>query len=151
MREIKFRGKRVDNGEWVEGYFGKKLNVYTGNEDTFIMEPTYNVATNSSYFTDVEVDSKTVGEFVGLFDDLGKEIYSGDIVRVKRDVETKTPHNSIVTHGCDGASIEPHESHRKLCIKMLLSNYCDYGFGGKVGVSCKVIGNIHDNPELVTV
>lgn len=65
MRKIKFRGKRVDNGEWVYGY-------YT------IGTPIHHYITNN---TDVRrILPETVGQFTGLFSKSGVEVYEGDLV-----------------------------------------------------------------------
>lgn len=97
MREILFRGKRIDNGEWVEGYLIQK-----GGE-TFI--ECYPYCTGKIHETSwlefcfggfIEVIPETVGQFTGLTDKNGKKIFEGDIIF---DPELKENHIVMFDEG----------------------------------------------------
>ena len=127
MREILFRGKRVDNGEWIEG------NLYESKmSGCYIIIPQVKVrqkdgAVIGDTFTVHEVAHETVGQFTGLTDKNGKRIFEGDIVKV----------GVYYYCGC-----YPHTETRVLEVKIP-----DFYCWQKDGM--EVIGNIHDNPELL--
>ena len=73
IENIKFRAKRLDNGEWCEGYF------YEENVNTYIIENRQKESMLNRNVTH-QVDSKTVCQFTGDKDMRGKEIYIGDII-----------------------------------------------------------------------
>lgn len=133
MREIKFRGKRIDNGEWVYGYL-IGTDAIVGNI----------VDWDSEYFCTefwCKVDPETVGQYTGLKDSKGKEIYEGDILRVPDLYET--PENTETTYHVE--VIEFKNFSFNLGNSPLGEDY-EY-----VSDECEIIGNIHDNPELLEV
>lgn len=140
-REIKFRGKSADNGEWIIGdliqyesgemaIFSKKLSQY-GYEATEIL--------NRS-----KVLPETIGQFTGLYDTNGKEIYEWDII----SVNGKCP--KLVKYINDYACF---------CLANIedLDEKMDTGYWHQVSPGwwnsskreIQVIGNIYDHPELI--
>lgn len=120
MRKIKFRGKRIDNGEWVYGC----LTRYS-KEMSYI---TVDLVENEVY----QVYTETVGQFTGLEDKNNKEIYKGDIIKNTIGKLEKIVFNR-------GAFKTQSISYPNANL-YLLDSYSDY---------IQVIGNIHDNPELM--
>ena len=139
MRTIKFRGKREDNGEWVYGAFYpiKDEPVY------FIINNCQSIDfdDNSTFFNGYKVHKKSVGQFTGLHDKNGKEIYLGDIVTYKRSVGNwtgrtmTTTHKIIFTEEINAFVMECGSSYIKL------RKHWGYEY--------EVIGNIFENPELI--
>ena len=134
MREILFRGKRVDNGEWVYGSFCmdavEQKNGLCG-VDGFIRlyDPT------AGKMQMHEVDRETVGQFTGLTDKNGKKIFEGDIVE-GADFTAEDGGYGVVSF-VDGA----FEVSGNNVAGTFNENY--------YGREFEVIGNIHDNPELL--
>jgi uncharacterized phage protein (TIGR01671 family) len=142
MREIIFRGKRVDNGEWVEGYFCKKYFQEPPHERSVIQYKTERDSKmwKPDYMAE-EIIPESISEFTGLTDKNGNKIFEGDICQDE---------HSVV--------LVLWQSH-KWCCKVLkgcvLSRGCAFPLwqwdncpenGNR---QLEVIGNIHDNPELL--
>ena len=132
MREILFRGKRCYNGEWVEG----GLLRDTEQNEAYIAECFEDKA---AYVR--QVIPETVGQFV-LPDKNGKEIFEGDIVKTKYGRLCIVVWFSSPAH-C-GWDLKPIGSAEN-CIGTKAPDRSD------LYKSCnlEVIGNIHDNPELL--
>lgn len=132
MREILFRGKQIDNGEWVFGfYFCMYHDADRKHLHHFIIPLNVPIPKDKPIGEiQVEVDYETVGQCVSdLPDKNGKKIFEGDIIF---DPEMKD--NYIVEF--DGGGFCAGD--------MFLQAYISFD-----EFSCEVIGNIHDNPELL--
>lgn len=147
MREILFRGKRVDNGEWTEGYFiycKSEWEDESGRTAEIIPREADRICKGEYYPYDVyEVDPETVGQFTGLTDKNGRRIFEGDIVDMTGewwDASGPAGYNSPIT------SVK---WDKYICGFSPFANYdCDCGVYIEAS-GCEVIGNIHDNPELM--
>ena len=73
MREILFRGKRTDNGEWVEGDL-RHGGYYLNDPDVYILVPFADTVIN------YPVDPETVGQYTGATDISGRRVFEGDIM-----------------------------------------------------------------------
>lgn len=130
MREILFRGKRIDIGEWVYG----DLTLHrVGRAHIRIWE---NLQFNPAYNA-YEVDPETVGQYTGLTDKSGKKIFEGDIVRTYRNEET-----------FDLMMVEWYEDSAGFVLAPQ-KHFCYYESLTNSHIYLEVIGKIHDNPELL--
>lgn len=136
MREILFRGKRIDNGEWIYGSL-----IQWKNGDTSIVVPKGHINEKNG-IEDAEsypVDPSTVGQYTGLCDCEGNKVFEGDIVK-------QGYYQSAVYYGEFNCSC------------------CDGVYGWSLGLNCDirdlsevdsnrsygyVIGNVYDNLKLL--
>ena len=137
MREILFRGKRVDNGEWACGYFEK----YNGR--TYINLQTERLNSGGYPIRDfIEVIPETVGQYTGLTDRNGKKVFEGDIIKTKEF--GKDSGNGVNFNNFDIFEVIYSSASFKLNNSRRLFNMIR-------GQKFEVIGNIHDDPELLEV
>lgn len=141
-REILFRGKRTDNGEWIYGnYCYAELIAKSGYEDLIIEQPADGETRR--------VIPETVGQYTGLTDKNGQKIFEGDIVK------------AVYQSNCVGVA--------NIDFGIGVVEYADSYYGGaryhiniigdagtrefisSLDGGVKVIGNIHDNPEFLEV
>ena len=130
MREILFRGK-TEKGEWVEGDFSKPCNIIfiTIGYDEVLKQ------NNVEIFNDEKVTPETVGQFTGLTDKNGKKIFEGDIV--------KFSHPAYEEEIVGAVDWEYNETGYVIREKY---GYTTFDYHGEF---YEVLGNIHDNPELL--
>ena len=129
MREIKFRGKRLDNGEWVEGcnylYDPDLEKVWIGG---YNYSATEEGPQREEYRC--EVEQRTVCQYTGQLDEYAVEIFEGDIVKLEDD-----ENYYIVSWEDDAAQYVLDGEEESLAF--------DY-----VSCAIMVVGNIFDNPDM---
>lgn len=154
MREILFKAKRVDNGEWVEGYYlrdqyhigGKDIIFYRKDSDRFTV------------YTNI-IDIETLCQFTGLCDKNGKRIWENDILMCRgnsedlvkaafgefgvRNIETGSIVDKVVGWHYEVVPTDTISRCEPFCWPMpLTEDYIDR-------CEMEVVSNIFDNPELL--
>jgi hypothetical protein len=129
MREILFRGKRADNKEWVYGDMITGVGPKYGN--VYILPQTHIYPKGCNDLDGWKVIPETVGQFTGLTDKNGKEIFEGD----KFGNENMPVRHVVFEDG-------------KFCFNRVHSQGADTLSQDRVG-RLEIIGNIHDNQELI--
>ena len=145
MREILFRGKRTDNGEWIGGFYSaEEYNPYIGKIEYI---PRIQIIGKC---VSLGVIPETVGQFTGLTDKNGVRIFEGDIVRLT-DEHNEIEWTAVVVFGNPNGeynwgwqlkAIGEFDGNKDILLWVDME---------ESGAYCEIIGNIHDNPELLKV
>ena len=166
-REILFRGK-TEQGEWVEGYLFKGKYYFNDEEITAI------VSLDTTLYPCCEISGyeivipETVGQFTGLTDKNGKKIFEGDIIKqqtfhklpLKYDSEkAKKDHIRYLIKKCGAIFDDEEHYHKDYFWEVRFEDARFYPFADDNfewgnfmwDIPFEVIGNIHDNPELLEV
>lgn len=136
MREILFKAKRKDNGEWIEGYYLKRYDLLGNEEHLIFHADSYTVQEYA------EIDLETLCEFTGRCDKNGKRIWENDILKTRDDQYAQVKFGlynpgSAISGFNQGFYVDfPEESFLRK----------ELGYWHK---KAYVRGNVFDNPELL--
>ena len=128
MRTIKFRGKSIDGKEWLYGDL-----VSSADKKRFAI-----LVNNKESYDECEVAPETVGQFSGLYDCDGKEIFEGDILKWSNG----RMYVVKFWQGMFYASVEE-------CNDGILGGFPLHAFTEFEERKCEIVGNIYDNTELL--
>ena len=150
MREILFRGKRIYDGAWVEGNLivdenGKK-HIITHD---VIEEDGHHLRIDSDLPVFFEQD--TIGQYTGLTDKNGKKIFEGDIVKVEHDINETFSRGSIEQNSLEVWDEVVDTVDITEVVSFINGSFtvAEWDLGWFKLYEIEVIGNIHDNPELL--
>lgn len=142
MREILFKGKRTDNGEWVCGYYVLRKRPYFKNKganlEHIICDNLVIDDFNDKQFVDTipitySVDPETVGQYTGLTDTNGNKIFEGDIV--VSDYIDYEDERGVIQWDSDIAKF------------IITFSTFTIDFDNVYGRELEIVGNVYDNPE----
>ena len=128
MREILFRGKRTDNGEWVEG------NLFIPDSDS---RPTQILMGTDIVRISYEIDPETVGQYTGLTNKDGKKLFEGDIIQYRNTNGNIINPLEVIIFKENGWRAKPTKSD--ITYELTTNSAKHYN----------IVGNIYDNVELI--
>lgn len=148
MRQIKFRGKDIETGEWLYGDLIQRMGYMPS-----VMFP-YE-SNGKVHYSECAVKRETVGQLTGLLDKNGDEIYEGDIVRNKEVGGYELEYLGVVKYYEEGCCFGIDVTTTSLTGAELIlfspgensfnDGYCTVTYTNEY----EVLGNIHDNPEIL--
>lgn len=153
MNNYKFRGK-TEHGEWVYGFYIEGLSSYTGDRKYCIVQKDENIGDYTEF---TNILPETVGQWTGLTDNKrtkeypnGQPVFEGDIIKFYNtdDVEYDDDNQEFIRPEiCQISKV----GNRGLVEGNFLEDYSttSLDFFSDMGFEYEVIGNIHDNPELL--
>lgn len=150
MREILFRGKHRDKG-FVFGYYG----VFKGSPQIYVPFTAEEEKRNQGHIFSAigglwyEVYAETVGQFTGLADKNGREIFEGDIVKFTDSPFGYSEVGSVCFHEGSFCIQYTYWSEVRFHRIGKTEKWQDMGASGTVTYEYELLGNIHDNPELL--
>lgn len=153
-----YKAKRIDNGEWVQGYYVKGSDMY-GKETNVIFEPDAIFYSHGEMDGSAEIYPSTICQCTGLKDKNGKLIFENDVLMnhdnpselIKAvfgeftviDMEMEEEIDDVIGWHCEVAPTDALSKCEPFCYSMPLTGaYIDW-------CNMKVVGNIFDNPELL--
>lgn len=147
MREILFKGKRINNGEWVEGFVARP---FSRNAEGNITNYCFNALDEMGFVGECIVSADTICQYTGLTDKNGNKIWENDVVHLfgidtirnydwKAVVEFGNP-NGLYSWGYQLKPIGHFEYNEDILCWVDME---------EANIYCEVIGNIFDNPELL--
>ena len=134
MREILFRGKRTDNGEWVFGM------AWIFKEKTMICPWHEGMCKYDTGYYPVQVIPETFGQYSGSTDKNGKKIFEGDIIKID------DKYVRYIEYSGECSAFVKFRYIDKLTSEF--SGYLGKGYDN-YKQTIEIVGNIHDNPELL--
>lgn len=137
-REILFRGKRIEDGKWVEGYLLKYSPIYE--------EKAYILPLHSVCVSDIEVDPKTICQYTGLTDKHNRKIFEGDLIKYHFGDDIAPVRFGTYENCFDSVYTEHVGFYVDWSGKKDLRK--DLGYWVNM-VKANIVGNIYDNPELL--
>ena len=128
MRPIKFRGKRLDNGEWIIGYY-LEMELCDGcGRCSYIKADGYEP---------IKVNPNTIGQYTGLKDKNGEKVFEGDIIRYFYPENLFIDYTGVIKYQNGSFNFCHTDGDGMLRMR-------DFG-----KLATEVLGNIHDNPDLL--